>query len=137
MNAACSSATSTGPSPSPAASAAMRVDGESSRARNDGLWHSVRWSKPVMYAGRSTQLAGPVAGGEHHGRGAVGDRREVVAAERLAHVVLGEERRRRRPCPGTRTATSAIDRSSAMPAPITARACSAANVSGSAPSGAR
>ena len=92
MNAACSSATSTGPAPRPAASAAMRVDGESARSRNAGLWHSVRWSKPVMNAGRSTQLAGPVAGGEHHGGGAVGDRRQVVAAQRLAHVVAGEQR---------------------------------------------
>jgi len=43
--------------------AAMRVDGESSSARKDGLWHSVRWSKPVMYAGRSTsrRARSPVA----------------------------------------------------------------------------
>ena len=29
-------------------SAAMRTDGASSSARNAGLWHSVRWSNPVM-----------------------------------------------------------------------------------------
>ena len=64
----------------------MRVDGESSRARNAGVWHSVRWSKPVMQTGSLAQLAGPVAAGQHHGGGAVGDGRQVVAAQGLAQT---------------------------------------------------
>ena len=38
------------------------------------------------------QLTGAVAGGQHHGGRPVGDRRHVVAAERLADVVLGQQR---------------------------------------------
>ncbi len=38
------------------------------------------------------QLTGPVAGGQHHGGGTVGDRGYVVAAERLADVLLGQQR---------------------------------------------
>ena len=101
VNAACSSATSTGPSPRPAASAAMRVDGESV----EGPERRVVALGAVVEAGDVRrpldQLAGPVAGGQHHGGGAVGDRREVVAAQRLAHVVARSAARRRRPCPGT------------------------------------
>ena len=32
----------------------LRVEGESVRSRNAGLWHSLRWSMPVRNAGRST-----------------------------------------------------------------------------------
>ena len=69
----------------------MRVDGESSRARKDGLWHSVRWSKPGDVGRSLDQLAGPVPGGQHHGRGTVGDGRDIVATEGLADVLLGQE----------------------------------------------
>ncbi len=45
----------------------------------------------VDVGGAIHQLAGPVTSGQHHGRGPVGDGRQVVAAQGLAHVVLGQE----------------------------------------------
>ncbi len=55
-NGACSSAVSTGRSKTPACSAAIRVDGESVRSRRPRLWASMRWSMPVIQAGRSQSL---------------------------------------------------------------------------------
>ena len=80
------------------------------------------------------QPTGPVTGGQHHGGGTVGDRRDVMASEGLADVLLGQQGVDVT-LPRARTATSAIERSSAMPEAITARAWRAANVSGSAPEG--
>ena len=42
----------------------------------------MRWSMPRIQAGRVAELAGPVAGGQDDGGGAVGDRRAVVPAQR-------------------------------------------------------
>jgi hypothetical protein len=53
----CSSATSIGPSPTPAASAASLADGARVRSRTDSEWASMRWSSPVIQAGRSHSSA--------------------------------------------------------------------------------
>ena len=107
---------------------------------------SMRCAMPVIQAGRSARLAGPSAGGEHDGGGAVGrparsrargaDRRTsagraassaVVSPLRIAALVAG-----RRP-PSERAATSAIAFSSQSPASSPSRACSAARRHGVRP----
>ena len=94
------------------------------------------------------ELAGHVVGGEHHGGGAVGDRRAVVLAQRADEHRLGQqrssagwsplqlgvrvvERRRAR----LRATTSAISSSVTVPASSTARAWSAASDTESGHSG--
>ena len=91
VNAACSSATSTGPSARPGG-----LGRDPGRRRVvEGPERRVVALGAVVEAGdvrRSVdQLAGPVAGGQHHGGGAVGDRRHVVAAQRLAQVVAVQQ----------------------------------------------
>ena len=60
-------------------------------SRYIGLWHSVRWSIPVIHAGRARVFLGPVGRGEYHGDGAVGDGGQIVPSQRLAHVLFGEQ----------------------------------------------
>ena len=109
----------------------------------------MRWSMPRIHAGRSHPLAGHVAGGEHHGGGAVGDRRAVVLAQRGDRYVARPAARRPARCPCSwacglserRLAAAGRDlghvaASVALPASSSARAWSAARLTESGHSGA-
>ena len=61
-------------------------------AERRGSSGSMRWSMPRIHAGRSHSSRARVAGGEHDGGGAVGDRRAVVLAQRRDEVGLGQQR---------------------------------------------
>ena len=118
------------------------------RSRAPRCAESTACAMPVIQAGRLGELAGPVPGGEHDHRGAVGDRRAVVAAQRVGEVGLGEQfvdvlragqlrvagssRRRAAPAPPPRPSPARVHSPASMPS----RACSPATAMASGHSGA-
>ncbi len=84
LNVADSSTTSTGALSTPALRPASAVDDDDVRSRMPGWCGSMRWSMPADPDRRScsARVALSPRGEDHRGR-AVGDRRQVVAAQRL------------------------------------------------------